>query len=179
MRIGAWVILLPVASMALSLSCDRPWQPPEAIGLAGCYAFSRRDGNETPLGEEMPDTLLLRTDTLRAPNGLPSPDSSLAVTVVARHPREGLDSMRLDSLTVSPWPPAWQQYYSRTSWRLIGPDSLSILLHANMSLSWSIALRVTGDSLTGVAERYSDVLSGHPKVPVVAHRATCPTVGAP
>lgn len=64
-------------------------------------------------------------------------------------------------------------------WRFAAPDSITVLLHANMALSWQLSLRARGDSLVGVAHRYSDYGGDSAAVPVVARRATCPRISQP
>jgi hypothetical protein len=98
--------------------------------------------------------------------------------VLALRPSAGRDSLRLDATHVVPWPPAWQRYFVSTAWRFHAPDSVQAILHANMSTSWNIQLRASGDSLVGIAEEYSDVIRGHPRIPVVAHRTKCPNAAS-
>ena len=165
-----------VAGGAACVGCGAP-PPPSAATVAGCYALVRQDGQARPLGFELPDTLYLSASAHLNPDGRPHPRLPLVLEVVARRPNAGRDSLRLDATHVVPWPPAWQGYYAMTVWRFQAPDSVQLILHANMSTSWDVQLRVQGDSLIGIAEEYSDVIEGHPRIPVAARRAACPDTG--
>lgn len=167
------VTLLIAACGAATLGCGGQPLPPSAETIAGCYAFVRRDGGREALGLQLPDTLRLSSTVRRTPDDQPHPRFSLELEVVAQRPGGGRDSLRLDAGHVVPGPPGWQEYYSMKGWRFSEPDSVGIILHANMSNSWELTLRAVGDSLIGSAIEYSDVVDGHPRIPVAGHRTKC------
>jgi hypothetical protein len=152
-------------------------EPPSVHAVAGCWAFERRDHGSRPLGAEMPDTLELSTEIKLNPDGQPYPRFPQRVVIHSRNPDTGRDTLRLDSTHAVPWPVDWPNHYALTVWRFAAPDSISIMLHANMDASWMIQLRPLGprlDSLAGYAEYYSDVVLPQPRrIPLVARRTAC------
>ena len=65
-----------------------------------------------------------------------------------------------------------------SAWRFRAPDSVTVLLHANMRPSWALDLQGRGDSLLGVARSSSDSDADTSTVRIVARRATCPPAEA-
>jgi hypothetical protein len=173
-RFGSLFLKATLACWML-LDCAAPAQP-SAATLAGCYALERRDGRQRPLGLDLPDTLLLSPIVNRNPDGEPNPQYPLKLEVLALRPDAGRDSLRLDATHVVPWPPAWQTYFTVTAWRFRAPDSVQATLGGAMITSWDIQMRALGDSLAGIAQEYSDVVGGHPRIPVIARRTKCPKV---
>jgi hypothetical protein len=172
------LLLLTAACGAGVAACGDQRQTLSAETVAGCYALVRRDGGTYPLGLQMPDTLQLSATMRPGPDGEPHPKFPLALEVIAQGPRAGRDSLRLDASHVVPWPPPWPGYYSMTGWRFAALDSVAIILHANMNNSWELQLRVAGDSLFGSAAEYSDVVEGHPTIPIAGHRIVCSATAA-
>ena len=158
--------------LAALLACVPERVAQDPASLAGCYAFEPETLLAEPLGHQMPDTMFFDSATYLNPDGRTNPLVERRLEVVATRPNAGIDSLRLDSANVVPWPPGWD-YYALTGWSFVAPDSVKALLHANMNESWRLLLRARRDSLVGVAQRYSDYLSGHPTIPVRAHRIAC------
>lgn len=166
------------AAVASSLAACRS-EPLSVRTLAGCWAFERRDGDVRPLGAEMPDTLELSATQKLNPDGRPYPGFPQRVVIRSRNPEAGGDTLQLDSVHAVPWPVDWPNHYALTVWRFAPPDSVGVMLHANMDASWMLLLHPSGrrsgaDSLVGYAEYYSDVIVEHPRrIPLVARPTPC------
>lgn len=149
----------------------------EPSSTAGCYALIRRDSPDVSVRMEMPDTVMLDTAIDRTPDGDPRPRFPYILRAIARRPGAMADSLRLDSATVVPWPPDWDELYVVSAWRFAAPDSVSALLHQNMAESWHLRFRAAGDSLIGGAEYYDDTEVKF-TIPLVARRVACAARGS-
>lgn len=161
-----------VASLACLAACRAPDIAISAQSVAGCWTVARRDGLSEPL-TRMPDQLVLDTLPNLDPDGRPHPYYPLRLGV-GRRPGAWSRRGRPDLATRGNLPLAWSAYYALMAWRFRAPDSVTVALHANMSLSWHVDLRPHGDSLLGEAHAYSDYDGDARTIPVVAHRAACP-----